>query len=110
MQFTYDAYRNLVKLLREHHYNITDYYNYKKVKYPCILRHDIDESPAQALQLAKVEAKMEVYSNYFVLLTSDYYNVFSGDNRSVLREIASMGHTVGLHFDEVTYFGAAIVR
>lgn len=107
MHFTYDSYRHLICLLREHHYNLTDYYNYKEVQHPCILRHDIDQSPVRALQLAKVETEMDVCSTYFVLLTSDFYNVFSAKNRALLREMAAMGHTIGLHFDEVTYFDSA---
>lgn len=107
MYFTYDSYRHLICLLREHNYNLTDYYNYEEVQHPCILRHDIDQSPVRALQLAKVETEMDVCSTYFVLLTSDFYNVFSAKNRALLREIASMGHTIGLHFDEVTYFDSA---
>lgn len=104
MHFTYDSYRHLICLLREHHYNLTDYYNYKEVQHPCILRHDIDQSPERAFQLAKVETELDVCATYFVLLTSDFYNVFSAKNKMILREMAAMGHTIGLHFDEVTYF------
>lgn len=103
MHFTYDSYRHLICLLREHHYNLTDYYNYKGIQHPCILRHDIDWSPSRAFQLAKVEMELDVRSTYFVLLTSDFYNVFSAKCRDILQFIAGMGHTIGLHFDEVAY-------
>lgn len=104
MKFTYDSYRNLIRELREHNYKITDYYCYKNVKKACILRHDVDQSLWKALQLAKIEAKLNVNSTYFILLTSDFYNVFSSQNKEIIHEISELGHTIGLHFDEVTYF------
>ena len=107
LHFSYEAYRQLVHLLQEHNYNITDYYHYKEVEKPCILRHDIDYSPERSFQFAKVEEKLDVRSTYFVLLTCDFYNMFSSKNRAILREMAAMGHTIGLHFDEVTYFDSA---
>lgn len=103
MQFTYEAYGNLIHELKNHKYTLTDYHQYRNASHPCILRHDIDQSPACALELAKIEADMEVHSTYFVLLTSDFYNVHSEENRHILKQIASLGHTIGLHFDEIAY-------
>lgn len=42
-------------------------------------------------------------STYFVLLTSDFYNVASKGSLEKLRIIQSMGHELGLHFDEKAY-------
>ena len=42
-------------------------------------------------------------STYFVLLTSDFYNVFSEASRKGLEKIRSLGHEIGLHFDEMQY-------
>ena len=103
MQFTYEAYRKLIRELIAHGYNITDYHHYDEVERPCILRHDIDQSPLRAVKLAEVEKSLGITSTYFVLLTSDFYNVFSAENRDALLHIADMGHTIGLHFDEVAY-------
>ncbi len=110
MRFSYDSYNQLVQLLREHQYSLTNYYNYKEVDRPCILRHDIDYSPERSFQFAKVEEQIDVRSTYFVLLTCDFYNVFSAKNRTLFREMAAMGHTMGLHFDEATYFNSATGR
>lgn len=44
-----------------------------------------------------------VKSTYFVLLTSDFYNVFSGTSKKGLEKIRSLGHEIGLHFDEMQY-------
>lgn len=104
MKFTYDSYRNLIQELRDHNYKITNYYCYKEKSRACILRHDVDQSLWKALEFAKFEAKLNVKSTYFILLTSDFYNVFSAKNKSIIHELSELGHTIGLHFDEVTYF------
>lgn len=44
-----------------------------------------------------------VTSTYFVLLTSDFYNVFSKKSSDGLKLIVAHGHSIGLHFDEVCY-------
>lgn len=44
-----------------------------------------------------------IKSTYFVLLTSDFYNVFSRKNTDCLKQIISLGHDIGLHFDELNY-------
>lgn len=44
-----------------------------------------------------------VSSTYFVLLTSDFYNVFSKNSMDGLMRIRSYGHEIGLHFDEMRY-------
>lgn len=110
MEFTYDAYRGLIRELKMHQYNISDYHHYDNVEKPCILRHDIDQSPQRALSLAKVEKELGVTSTYFVLVTSDFYNVFSEENRKTFGEIANMGHTIGLHFDEMAYSDDTFIK
>lgn len=79
--FTYQGYAGMILSLQQNGYEISDYHNWQYVERPAILRHDIDNSPEKALQLAKLEKKLSVRSTYFVLLTSDFYNVFSKHTR-----------------------------
>jgi hypothetical protein len=60
-------------------------------------------SPAFALDLARVEARCGVRSTYTVLLSGEYYNPFEPEVRKILREIAGLGHEIGLHFDPEAY-------
>lgn len=62
-------------------------------------RHDIDFSPNRALALAKIEADLGVPAMYFVLIGSPFYNPFETATRDLLREIAALGHDIGLHYD-----------
>ncbi len=64
-----------------------------------LLRHDVDFSPARALSLAEQEASLGLKATYFLLLTSETYNLLNEQNRSLPRVLTAMGHEVGLHYD-----------
>lgn len=106
MKFTCDAYRNLLQLLREMDYAVRNYHNYADAPRCVILRHDIDTSLSQAVKLAELEAEEGVQSTWFVLLRTDFYNVFSKAGMESLKHICSLGHEIGLHFDEASYVPA----
>lgn len=103
MQFTYRAYEKLILLLRDKGYEFSNYRKRKTKDRIVILRHDIDYSLDKAVALAEVERGLGVSSTYFVLLTSDFYNLLSKDNLSKISKIDKLGHNIGLHFDEVNY-------
>lgn len=106
MEFTYAAYRALLSLLREEGYSVRNYHNYADAPRCVILRHDIDTSLPRAVRLAELEAEEGVQSTWFVLLRTDFYNVFSRSGREALDRICSLGHEIGLHFDEASYVPA----
>jgi hypothetical protein len=64
-----------------------------------LLRHDIDKSVALALRMARMEAERGVRANYFFLLRSRLYSLLEPESILAVREIASLGHSVGLHCD-----------
>ncbi|MBB5514547.1 hypothetical protein FHS89_000545 [Rubricella aquisinus] len=64
-----------------------------------LLRHDIDMSPQQALETARIEADLGVRATYTVLLTGEFYSPFEAGTRALLQEIRALGHDIGLHFD-----------
>ena len=57
----------------------------------------------KALTFARLENRISIRSTYFVLLSSNFYNVFSKESGDILREISTLGHKIGLHFDEKRY-------
>ncbi len=103
MKFTYQSYRDLLFLLRNEGYAVRGYHDYKGSSRCVILRHDIDNSLEQAVQLAELEAAEGMHSTYFVLLRTDFYNVASKAGQEALRHILALGHEIGLHFDEAFY-------
>lgn len=103
MNFTYDDYHNLLLLLQNHGYETVNYNNWIHKKRCVILRHDIDTDIGKALKMAHMECRWGIKSTYFVLLTSDFYNIFSRNNNEKLHDIIKCGHEIGLHFDEMNY-------
>lgn len=103
MKFTYKAYINMLNLLKANDYEFCKYGEHSEEKKFVILRHDIDMDLEKALELAKLEYKNGVNSTYFVLLSTDFYNIFSKKSNDILTEIISLGHDIGLHFDELRY-------
>lgn len=101
--FTYNWYSNFLNNLKENDYKVCDYDNWSGYDRCAILRHDIDNDIEKAVKIAEIENDNEVRSTYFVLLTSDFYNVFSLNNINRIKRIISLGHDIGLHFDEVRY-------
>ncbi len=103
MEFTYAAYKKIMHLLRQNCYQIKNYHDFKTAERCVILRHDIDNDLGQAVRLAEVEAQEQVQSTYFVLLRTDVYNLASRRSLEQLHRIQSLGHEIGLHFDEKVY-------
>jgi hypothetical protein len=65
----------------------------------CILRHDVDYSPAAALQLAEQEAVRGIRATYFLLAGTGYYNLLAPEHAHVAQALTRLGHEVGLHYD-----------
>ena len=74
-----------------------------KTKKTIILRHDVDTSLISALQIAKIEFKNNIKSTFFVMLRSPFYNLFSRSNNEIVKKILTLGHDIGLHYDEGYY-------
>ena len=103
MDFTYDSYEQLLRLLSEHGYRFRTYDDYQPNERCVIMRHDVDNSLGQAEKLAEIEHDFGIRSTYFVLLSSDFYNPASNQSYKALHTIVDLGHKVGLHFDETIY-------
>lgn len=67
-----------------------------------IMRHDVEFSLPAALRLAKADHAGGVHSTFFLLQTSDY-NPFEEESSLIVREILSMGHDLGLHYDAALF-------
>ena len=63
-----------------------------------IWRHDVDLSPLRAASMARLEVRFGVRADYFFLLSSDFYNALEPACTDLIREVAGLGHRVGLHF------------
>lgn len=65
----------------------------------CLLRHDVDVSVEYALEMARAEAEAGVRATYFLMLRSPAYNLLGRHASLAVREMVSLGHDIGVHFD-----------
>jgi hypothetical protein len=101
--FSLDAYRDMIEWLHSGGYQITDYKDIEPDQRQIILRHDIDMSLDAAVAVAEVEQQLGVQSTYFVLLRTEFYNIFSRRGNDALQRLQALGHRIGLHFDASYY-------
>ncbi|HBI63246.1 MAG TPA: hypothetical protein DDY31_18900 [Lachnospiraceae bacterium] len=103
MKFTYESYADMIKHLGNMEYQFADYRSWKDSEKSVILRHDVDYSLQKAAEFSGIEREMGVQSTYFVLLSTNFYNVHSLKSKNYIRQIMDNGGKIGLHFDETQY-------
>ncbi len=62
----------------------------------CLIRHDVDRKPKNALRMAKLESDMEIKATYYFRAKS---HVFKSE---IIKEIALLGHEVGYHYESLS--------
>ncbi len=106
--FTYEEYRRLLRLAGQtYRFVFYDDAAFENTEEQIIFwRHDIDLSVEQALRLAQIECEEMVQSTFFVHLHSTFYHPWEKETAKTLRQVAGMGHRIGLHFD-CSYYGTS---
>jgi len=101
--FTFSNYRKLLQLAKLG-WEFFDYRNIEWEKKFIIWRHDVDLSLNCSLSLAKIEYDEHIKATYFINPHSEFYNIAEPSHNKIVKEILSLGHDIGLHFDS-TYHG-----
>jgi len=99
LDFTRKKYIDLLKKLKYGRWKFLTYSEYCKGSYDgcfVILRHDVDMLPGHSLEIARIEHDMGIKATYYFRTVPQ-----SWDER-VIREIASLGHEVGYHYESLT--------
>lgn len=60
-----------------------------------IMRHDVDRKPMNALLMAKLEKEIGIKGTYYFRIVPESF-----DER-IIKEIASLGHEIGYHYEEI---------
>jgi len=98
--FSFDHYREILNLFKKRGYKFSFFSESPNLKMKRVyLRHDVDFSLEKALKMAQIENENNVHSTYFIRLSAPFYNIFSPDCSKIIKEIFSLGHQVGLHFE-----------
>lgn len=89
----------MISVLLEKDYRVITFAEYLRGEKPnrfVILRHDVDRKPENSLAVAKIEKELGVKTSYYFRAVSE-----SWDNE-IIREIASLGHEIGYHYESLT--------
>ena len=107
MDFTISTYKRLIQSFLDCGYDIVpvqvflENYSLGKV---IILRHDVDELPQNALRMAEVENELGVCATYY------FRRVPKSDHPEIIRQIASMGHEIGYHYEDLSLTNGDLVK
>lgn len=98
--FSFRHYQEILSLLKKGGYKFCFFQEKPDQKIKKVyLRHDVDFSLEKALQLARIEEKEGVYSTFFIRLSAPFYNIFDPTFNKIIKEIKSLGHQIGLHYE-----------
>lgn len=95
MDFTIEKYSLLLEALHEAEYNSVLRFKDTMGK-QVMLRHDVDIRPKNSLLTARIEADRGMNAIYYFRAVRESWD------ENVIREIASMGHEIGYHYESLT--------
>ena len=101
--FSLANYGELVAAFQRENYTIVGFADLQASERHLVLRHDVDFDLEAAAKMAEFEADRDIRATYFVMLRTDFYNVFSKAAELALKRITASGHEIGLHFDAALY-------
>lgn len=61
-----------------------------------LVRHDVDRRPENALDMAKAEAALGIFTTYYFRVVGSAYNP------KIMRAVAELGHEVGYHYEDLS--------
>lgn len=100
--FTTEHYRYIIREAKKN-YQFSSYDSFDKNSKFILCRHDVDISAHRALKLATIEKEEGISATYFWHMHSEYYNLFEKEIFEIVKQISSLGHHFGLHFDSHFY-------
>lgn len=95
--FTMRTYRQLCASLHNSGYTmqtVEQYFTNPAAKV-CIIRHDVDSWPSNALQMAKIEHDMNIRTSYYFRQSP------LSVNDGVIKRIVEWGHEIGYHYEDL---------
>jgi len=100
LDYTYKKFKHLLQTLHSQgffFYTVKEYFEGKADKAPFImLRHDVEAKYENALQFARIQHEMGIKGTY-------YFRIYHKDgNEEIIKEIASLGHEIGYHYDDLS--------
>ena len=93
--FTLTIYDSLIQTLIKQGFSIlaVEEFVTKSTGKLIILRHDVDSLPENSLKLAHIQARCGIKGTYYFRIVPQSYN------RHIIKEINSLGHEIGYHYE-----------
>jgi hypothetical protein len=100
MDFTFQLYIHLLKTLKTQGFSFQTYSQFIELLQEkiIVLRHDVDRLPYNSLKTAELEHKLDIKGSYY------FRSVPESFNEKVIKEIASLGHEIGYHYESLSIF------
>jgi hypothetical protein len=73
-------------------------------KIGCVIRHDVDRRPDNALQMAQLEASKGVATTYYFRVVGEAYDI------STMTKVAALGHEIGYHYEDLALADGHMLR
>ena len=81
-------YRTLLQAFLDKNYTFCGFSDLDPSARHVLLRHDVDFSTSAALTIAQIEAELGISAHYFILLRTEFYNIFSRSDYENILKIA----------------------
>jgi hypothetical protein len=98
--FTFGAYRNYLVAIRKSYPHILRFDEYfrsnPKPRCFCLIRHDVDRKPYNALKMARLEHSLEITATYCFRTKK---HTLKPD---VISKISALGHEIAYHYESLT--------
>jgi len=99
--FSLKHYKECLTLAKKKGYYFSTMKDYEKninKKKVIFLRHDVDFSIENVINMSLIEEKLGITATYFFRIHAKY-NLLSYDNYKILQKILRLGHEIGLHHE-----------
>jgi hypothetical protein len=98
MDFTIATYKQILQTLINKEYSFQTYAEFMQNPNgnKVILRHDVDLLPLNSLRFAKIQAELGIKGTYYFRAVPESWD------EAVILEIASLGHEIGYHYENLT--------
>jgi len=95
MDFTIKTYKRLLESLKAAKYEFQPFAEFieNPAEKAIVLRHDVDAKKLNALLFAKIQAEAGIKGTYYFRVVPQSYD------EGVMKEIASLGHEIGYHYE-----------
>lgn len=100
MDFTLKAYQEYLKALIKNDFKFLRFDQYiaptSSFEKVCLVRHDVDRKPINALKMAKIEHHLGVVSTYYFRIKANTLKP------NIIKEISELGHEIGYHYESLS--------